>query len=117
MDSSSGEFAQEGIAPDGSKWWRETGIEERSTGVVVKWTLTRGVTSEGTVEWEEKYWEASDRFDYKELGSEKSGRDARGNVWREFWKECLWQVCVFYVILFVNNGTRYLIFRKYQDVR
>lgn len=91
LDSSSGEFALEGIAPDGSKWWRETGIDERSNGVLVKWTLTRGVTSEGTVEWEEKYWEASDKYDYKELGSEKSGRDARGNVWREFWKECMWQ--------------------------
>ncbi|KAJ4755851.1 inactive purple acid phosphatase-like protein [Rhynchospora pubera] len=91
LNSSSKDFAHEGIGPDGSKWWRETGVEERSTGVVVKWTLTRGVTSDGTVEWEEKYWEASDKYDYKELGSEKSGRDARGNVWREFWKECMWQ--------------------------
>jgi hypothetical protein len=113
LDSSSGEFAQEGIGPDGSMWWRETGNEERPTGVVVKWTLTRGVTSEGTVEWEEKYWEASDKYDYKELGSEKSGRDARGNVWREFWKECMWQVCVFYKIQFINNGgTRILNFQE-----
>ncbi|KAJ3675604.1 hypothetical protein LUZ60_004646 [Juncus effusus] len=85
------ESALEGVGLDGSKWWREKGEEERVDGVLVKWTLTRGVSSDESVEWEEKYWEASDRFDYKELGSEKSGRDARGNVWREFWKESMWQ--------------------------
>jgi hypothetical protein len=110
LDSSSGEFAQEGIGPDGSMWWRETGTEERPTGVVVNWTLTRGVTFEGTVEWEEKYWEASDKYDYKELGSEKSGRDARGNVWREFWKECVWQVCVFFkIFLLIIEVPKYLL--------
>ncbi|GAB4843305.1 hypothetical protein Ancab_013270 [Ancistrocladus abbreviatus] len=80
-----------GINPDGSRWWKETGVERRSDGVICRWTLTRGVSADEVVEWEDKYWEAADRFGYKELGSEKSGRDATGNVWHEYWKESMWQ--------------------------
>lgn len=86
------ENVSEGVYPDGSRWWRETGIVKRENGVVCRWTLNRGVSKYGEVEWQEKFWEAADNFDYKELGSEKSGRDATGNVWREYWKECMWQV-------------------------
>ena len=86
-----------GIYPDGSRWWKETGTEVRPDGVVCRWTLTRGVSADKAVEWEEKYWEAADDFDYKELGSEKSGRDSSGNVWREFWKETMYKVvCIFH---------------------
>ncbi|KAF8394354.1 hypothetical protein HHK36_020562 [Tetracentron sinense] len=85
------EMSSYGVNPDGSRWWKETGIEQRPDGVVCRWTLTRGVSSDEHVEWEEKFWEAADQFDYKELGSEKSGRDAGGNVWREYWKESMWQ--------------------------
>ncbi|KAJ6824512.1 uncharacterized protein M6B38_381900 [Iris pallida] len=85
------EASSSGLNPDGSKWWRETGVEKRPDGVVCKWTLIRGVNADATVEWENKFWEASDHFDYKELGSEKSGRDAAGNVWHESWKESMWQ--------------------------
>ncbi|KAK3012622.1 hypothetical protein RJ639_009892 [Escallonia herrerae] len=92
------EISSRGILPDGSRWWKETGTEIRADGVVCRWTLTRGVSADKAVEWEEKYWEASDEFDYKELGSEKSGRDATGNVWREFWKESMYQ----------NNGCVHL---------
>lgn len=87
----SDETSSHGVNPDGSKWWRETGIEQRPDGMVCKWTLIRGVSVDEAVEWEDKFWEASDQFDYKELGSEKSGRDAAGNVWREHWKEAMWQ--------------------------
>ncbi|XP_074311657.1 protein LIKE EARLY STARVATION, chloroplastic [Silene latifolia] len=80
-----------GINANGSRWWKETGVETRADGVVCRWTLNRGVTADGVVEWEEKYWEAADEFAYKELGSEKSGRDAMGNVWHEYWKESMWQ--------------------------
>lgn len=83
--------ATNGINPDGSRWWKETGVEHRTNGVTCSWTVTRGVSANGETEWEEKFWEACDDFDYKELGSEKSGRDAAGNVWREFWKEAMWQ--------------------------
>ncbi|WOK99241.1 hypothetical protein Cni_G07953 [Canna indica] len=85
------EASEYGVNPDGSKWWRETGIEQKPDGVVCKWILARGVSADGTVEWEDKYWEAADQYDYKELGSQKSGRDAFGNVWREYWKESMWQ--------------------------
>ncbi|KAK4797630.1 hypothetical protein SAY86_029956 [Trapa natans] len=81
-----------GVYPDGSRWWTETGIEKRNNGVICKWTLKRGVSADQVTEWQEKFWEASDDFGYKELGSEKSGRDSYGNVWREFWKESMFQV-------------------------
>ncbi|PVH34438.1 hypothetical protein PAHAL_8G218400 [Panicum hallii] len=89
--SESDDKSTHGIHPDGSMWWKETGVEQRPDGVLCKWTVIRGVSADGAVEWEDKYWEASDRFDHKELGSEKSGRDAAGNVWREYWKESMWQ--------------------------
>ncbi|XP_016486572.1 protein LIKE EARLY STARVATION, chloroplastic [Nicotiana tabacum] len=89
--SQENEASSLGINPDGSRWWKETGTEQRPDGVVCKWTLTRGVSADKTVEWEDKYWEAADEFGHKELGSEKSGRDAAGNVWHEFWKESMWQ--------------------------
>ncbi|PSR88184.1 Protein RNA-directed DNA methylation like [Actinidia chinensis var. chinensis] len=87
------EGLSQGFNPDGSRWWKEMGIEQRPDGVVCRWTLTRGVSADKALEWEEKYWEAADQFEFKELGSEKSGRDAAGNVWREFWKESMWQDC------------------------
>lgn len=84
-----------GVSTDGSRWWTETGIEKRLDGVICRWTLKRGVSADHVTEWQEKFWEASDDFGYKELGSEKSGRDSHGNVWREFWRESMWQVSVF----------------------
>ncbi|XP_061365605.1 protein LIKE EARLY STARVATION, chloroplastic isoform X2 [Gastrolobium bilobum] len=78
-----------GVNPDGSRWWKDTGIEQRSDGVICRWTMTRGVTADKAIQWQEKFWEAADEFGYKELGSEKSGRDANGNVWHEFWRESL----------------------------
>ncbi|KAL1806485.1 hypothetical protein ACET3Z_029553 [Daucus carota] len=81
----------QGTYPDGSRWWKESGTEVRPDGVVCRWTIKRGVSADKTVEWEEKYWEAADDFDYKELGSEKSGRDSTGNAWYEFWKESMYQ--------------------------
>lgn len=85
--------SSQGVNPDGSRWWKATGLDHRSDGVVCKWTLTRGVSADKTLEWEEKYWEAANELGYKELGSEKSGRDAAGNVWREYWRESMSQVC------------------------
>lgn len=86
------EASPRGVNADGSMWWKETGIEKRPDGVVCKWTLTRGVSADKGTEWENKYWEAADVFGYKELGSEKSGRDAAGNVWREYWRESMMEV-------------------------
>lgn len=81
-----------GVNPDGSRWWKETGVERRPDGVICRWTMKRGVSADQVVEWQDKFWEASDEFGHKELGSEKSGRDATGNVWREYWTESMWQV-------------------------
>ncbi|KAF8008139.1 hypothetical protein BT93_K1969 [Corymbia citriodora subsp. variegata] len=81
----------EGVNLDGSRWWKETGLERRPNGVLCRWTMTRGVSADQVTEWQEKFWEAANELGYKELGSEKSGRDAYGNVWREHWKESMWQ--------------------------
>ncbi|KAM1198595.1 hypothetical protein ACFX13_010167 [Malus domestica] len=81
-----------GVNADGSKWWKESGIKQRPDGVICKWTMTRGVSADQVTEWQDKYWEAADEFGHKELGSEKLGRDANGNVWREFWTKSMWQV-------------------------
>ncbi|KAJ0092513.1 hypothetical protein Patl1_25276 [Pistacia atlantica] len=83
------ELSTQGVYPDGLRWWKETGIEQRPDGVICRWTMTRGVSADQKVEWQEKFWEAADELGYKELGSEKSGRDATGNVWREFWMESM----------------------------
>eukprot|EP00897_Mesotaenium_endlicherianum_P010405 jgi/Mesen1/9393/ME000613S08759 len=89
--SDAGATSESGMLPDGARWWRETGVEERANGEVCHWTVIRGVSADGAVEFEEKWWETSDTFDYKELGAEKSGRDATGAVWRETWREAMWQ--------------------------
>jgi hypothetical protein len=81
-----------GVYPDGSRWWQEKGTEYRANGVICNWTVRRGVSADESVEWEEKFWDAADSYDYKELGAEKSGRDSKGGVWREFWQEAMWQV-------------------------
>ncbi|XP_009376000.2 uncharacterized protein LOC103964754 [Pyrus x bretschneideri] len=87
------EVSSYGVNTDGSKWWKESGIEQRPDGVICKWTMTRGVSADQVTEWQDKYWEAADEFGHKELGSEKLGRNATGNVWREFWTESMWQNC------------------------
>ncbi|KAL0696733.1 hypothetical protein Bca4012_063913 [Brassica carinata] len=83
--------ASSGVSQEGLKWWKQKGVEKRPDGVVCRGTMIRGVTADVVVEWQDKYWEASDDFGFKELGSEKSGRDAAGNVWREFWREAMMQ--------------------------
>jgi hypothetical protein len=79
--------AMEGTLENGSRWWRESGEEELEGGKLCRWTLVRGASADGSVEWEEKWWETSDAFNYRELGAMKSGRDAKGNVWQESWRE------------------------------
>jgi hypothetical protein len=39
------------------RWWKETGTEERENGEVCVWTVIRGVSADGAVEWENKWWE------------------------------------------------------------
>lgn len=82
-----------GVYTDGTRWWKESGVELRPDGVTCRWTMIRGVSADQVTEWQDKYWEAADEFGHKELGSEKLGRNATGNVWREHWKEAMWQNC------------------------
>lgn len=119
------DLSSQGVYQDGSRWWKETGTERRPDGVVVRWTLTRGVSEDESVEWEEKYWEAADEFEYKELGSEKSGRDSAGNVWREFWKESMAQVLsvehtyvvVFLIACYTDFGVNFLGYLQKHSVK
>ena len=41
------------------------------------------------MEWQEKWWEASDWAGMKEMGAEKSGCRADGAAWRETWREAI----------------------------
>lgn len=41
------------------------------------------------MEWEEKWWEASDWAGMREMGAEKSGCAANGSAWRETWREAI----------------------------
>ena len=79
--------ATQGTLDNGSRWWRESGEEELEGGKLCKWTLVRGASADGSVEWEEKWWTTSDAFNYREMGAIKSGRDGKGNVWQESWRE------------------------------
>ena len=53
----------------------------------MRWTVIRGASADGSVEWEEKFWETSDPYTYRELGAVKRGRDSDGQAWQESWKE------------------------------
>ena len=79
--------ATQGTLENGARWWRESGEEELEGGKLCKWTLVRGASADGSVEWEEKWWTTSDAFNYREMGAIKSGRDGKGNVWQESWRE------------------------------
>ena len=79
--------AKEGTLSSGARWWREEGKEYLEDGKVMSWTVIRGTSADGSVEWEEKFWETSDPFTYRELGAVKSGRDSNGQAWQESWKE------------------------------
>ena len=41
------------------------------------------------VEWEERWWEASDWGGMREMGAEKSGCGVDGAAWRETWREAI----------------------------
>ncbi len=76
-----------GVMADGTRWWSESGVEELAGGKQCRWTVLRGVSADGSKEWQEKWWETSDAVSYRELGAEKSGRDSTGRVWRDAWTE------------------------------
>ncbi|XP_021732226.1 uncharacterized protein LOC110699044 [Chenopodium quinoa] len=80
-----------GINEDGSTWYRESGEELGENGYRCRWTRMGGQSQDASSEWKETWWEKSDWTGYKELGVEKSGRNAEGDSWWETWQEMLHQ--------------------------
>ncbi|KAI3962727.1 hypothetical protein MKW92_022633 [Papaver armeniacum] len=80
---------ESGTNEDGSTWFRESGedINLDENGYRHRWTRMGGKSSDGSSQWKEEWWEKSDWTGYKELGVEKSGRNAEGDTWWETWKE------------------------------
>ncbi|KAK6118944.1 hypothetical protein DH2020_047323 [Rehmannia glutinosa] len=80
-----------GTNEDGSTWYRESGEDIGDNGYRCRWTKMGGLSADSTSEWKETWWEKSDWTGYKELGVEKSGRNAEGDSWWETWREVLHQ--------------------------
>ncbi|KAK0575473.1 hypothetical protein LWI29_001178 [Acer saccharum] len=82
---------ESGINEDDSTWYREGGEDLGDNGYRCRWTRMGGSSHDGSSEWKETWWEKSDWTGYKELGVEKSGRNAGGDSWWETWQEVLHQ--------------------------
>ncbi|XP_023887871.1 protein EARLY STARVATION 1, chloroplastic isoform X2 [Quercus suber] len=82
---------ESGTNEDGSTWYRESGEDLGKNGYRCRWTRMGGQSHDGSSEWKETWWEKSDWTGYKELGVEKSGRNAEGDSWWETWQENLHQ--------------------------
>ncbi|MEW5302338.1 MAG: hypothetical protein WDW36_005137 [Sanguina aurantia] len=78
-----------GVLADGTKWEKESGEERGGNGYWKRWTLLRGSSHEGKVNFEEYVWTASDRSGMRELGACKSGNTLDGSRWREEWTESM----------------------------
>jgi len=80
--------AADGADEDGSTWWRKSGEEIGEGGYRCRWTVMGGAAADGkSWEYKETWWEKADWSGYKELGAEKSGRNAEGETWWETWRE------------------------------
>ncbi|KAL6907700.1 hypothetical protein ACP4OV_002739 [Aristida adscensionis] len=82
---------ESGTNEDGSTWYRESGEDRGENGYRCRWARMGGQSHDGSTEWKETWWEKSDWTGYKELGAEKSGKNAEGDSWWEKWKEVLYQ--------------------------
>ncbi|XP_050213621.1 protein EARLY STARVATION 1, chloroplastic [Mercurialis annua] len=82
---------ESGTNEDSSTWYRESGEDLGENGYRCRWTTMGGRSHDGSSEWKETWWEKSDWTGYKELGVEKSGRNAEGDSWWETWQEVLHQ--------------------------
>ncbi|KAK1326222.1 hypothetical protein QJS10_CPA01g00283 [Acorus calamus] len=83
--------SESGINEDGSTWYRESGEDLGESGYRCRWARMGGKCHDGSSEWKETWWEKSDWTGYKELGAEKSGKNAEGDSWWETWQEVLYQ--------------------------
>ncbi|KAF5198676.1 inactive purple acid phosphatase-like protein [Thalictrum thalictroides] len=91
INMSNGYSDDSGTNEDGSTWYRESGEDHGENGYRCRWTRMGGQSGDGSSEWKEMWWEKSDWTGYKELGVEKSGKNAEGDSWWETWKEVLHQ--------------------------
>ncbi|CAN0871745.1 hypothetical protein LINGRAHAP2_LOCUS9934, partial [Linum grandiflorum] len=82
---------ESGTNEDGSTWYREGGEDIGEKGYRCRWTTMGGKSHDGSSQWKETWWEKSDWTGYKELGVEKSGKNAEGDSWWETWQEVLHQ--------------------------
>ncbi|XP_077220604.1 protein EARLY STARVATION 1, chloroplastic-like isoform X1 [Tasmannia lanceolata] len=82
---------ESGANEDGSTWHRESGEDLGDNGYRCRWARMGGQCHDGSSEWKETWWEKSDWTGYKELGVEKSGKNAEGDSWWETWKEVFHQ--------------------------
>eukprot|EP00268_Persea_americana_P020998 TRINITY_DN2101_c1_g1_i3.p1 TRINITY_DN2101_c1_g1~~TRINITY_DN2101_c1_g1_i3.p1 ORF type:complete len:436 (-),score=101.90 TRINITY_DN2101_c1_g1_i3:945-2252(-) len=82
---------ESGTNEDGSTWYRESGEELGENGYRCRWTRMGGQSQDSLSEWQETWWEKSDWTGYKELGVEKSEKNAEGDSWWETWQEVLHQ--------------------------
>ncbi|MQM08843.1 hypothetical protein Taro_041701, partial [Colocasia esculenta] len=82
---------ESGTNEDGSTWYRESGVDLGDNGYRCRWARMGGQSYDGSSEWKEMWWEKSDWTGYKELGVEKSGKNAEGDSWWETWQEVLYQ--------------------------
>ncbi|KAF6157782.1 hypothetical protein GIB67_038250 [Kingdonia uniflora] len=82
---------ESGTNEDGSTWFRESGEELKDNGYRCRWTRMGGECRDRSSKWKETWWEKSDWTGYKELGVEKSGKNAEGDSWWETWQEILHQ--------------------------
>ncbi|XP_071732016.1 protein EARLY STARVATION 1, chloroplastic-like isoform X2 [Rutidosis leptorrhynchoides] len=82
---------ESGVNEDGSTWYRESGEDFGENGFRCRWAKMGGQSDDGSSEWKETWWEKSDWSGYKELGVEKSGKNAEGDSWWETWREVLHQ--------------------------
>ncbi|KAG9150314.1 hypothetical protein Leryth_017612 [Lithospermum erythrorhizon] len=84
-------LSESGTNDDGSTWFRETGEDLGDNGFRCRWARMGGQSHDGNSEWKETWWEKSDWTGYKELGVEKSGKNAEGDMWWETWREVIHQ--------------------------
>ncbi|KAK9822741.1 hypothetical protein WJX74_002486 [Apatococcus lobatus] len=91
LPSTSGRVMEDGRGrlADGTVYERTSGEELGKDGYWFRWTCLRGISPRGKVEFEEKWWEASDWAGMREMGAEKSGCRLDGSAWRETWRESL----------------------------
>ncbi|KAG0584993.1 hypothetical protein KC19_3G249300 [Ceratodon purpureus] len=81
--------SESGVNEDGSSWYSDSGEDLGENGYRCRWTVMGGRSADGSSEWKEAWWEKSDWTGYKELGAEKSGKNAQGDTWWETWQEVL----------------------------